>query len=277
VAKNLTLNLKRRLEAGEKIFGTLVGWGNEPGPTLKALQEFGYDFVMLDLEHSLVSKDAVLDYLRVADELDVPLMMRPEENNANFRCYLDAGISGLVLPHVDTVEEAVFAVNQAYFPPIGHRGCGISASPYLVDKQSLTAVPFLKLLKEINNSIFNSILLFPQTESLRNISSLRQILALEGVTGTMVGTYDLALDMGDIDLKALMPQVIETEAVADKLKQVARICRETGKVAGMGGFGPQGYAKWSREGYQVFMLGYVANGNVNQMRNLVKETKSLMK
>jgi len=270
--KNATFNLKRRLGAGETIFGTLIGWGNEPEPTVKALKDFGYDFVMVDLEHSLINKETVIEYIRATKKIDLPLLLRPEENSADFRSYLDAGVNGLVLPQVDTVEQAIYAVNQTYFPPIGHRGCGITASPYLIDFQSVTEMPLLALTEYINNNT----VLFPQTESLRNISNLRHILSLEGVTGTIVGAYDLAFDMGDIDPKALMPDAITTEAVAEKLRQVLRICQEMGKVAGVGGFSPKGCVKWAKEGYQILSLGYVIEGNLGKVKPLIEEAKSLL-
>ena len=272
MGRNATYKLKSKIQSGEKVFGPLLGPGNEPAETVRALKDFGYDFIMVDLEHGLVNKETIYSYIRSAREMDIPFLMRPEEKTAHFRCYLDAGVNGVMAPQLNTVEEAVYAVNQSYFPPIGHRGCGIGDNPYVLDFQSPAQVPLLTLTEYINNNT----VVFVMTESRENISNLRRILNLEGVTGTIVGTFDLAFDIGGIDPEALMPEVITTALVEEQLRQVAKICRDAGKVAGIGGFQPEGCARWAREGYQLFILGSVIDDNVDNLRPLIKEARALV-
>jgi len=271
LGKNATYNMKLKLQAGEKVFGQLVGPGGDPQKTVKALRDLGDDFVMLELEHSLVNKETVFEYIHVCREMDMPLLMRTEDKAAYFRCYLDAGVNGLMLPLVDTVEEAAHAVNMSYFPPIGHRGTGIGLSPYLIDFQNLTEVPFLTITEYINNNT----VLFPQTESLENISNLHRILSLEGITGTIVGPFDLAINIGGIDPKALAAEIVTTDIVEGKLRQIVKICQDAGKVAGIGGFLPKDLAKWAKEGYNLLVVGYVLNGNVESLRPLIEEARTL--
>jgi 2-keto-3-deoxy-L-rhamnonate aldolase RhmA len=236
------------------------------------LKDFGFDFIMMENEHSLVDKETIFEYIRASRKMDIPILMRPEENFANFRCYLDAGVNGLMLPQVNTVEETVRAVNQAYFPPIGRRGCGIGMSPYLLDFQSRDEIPLLTLIEYINNNT----VVFPQTESLECISNLPRILQLEGITGTIVGANDLALDIGGIDPKALMSEVTATDVMEEKLSQIVKICKDAGKVAGIGGFAPKGLAKWAKEGYQLLMVGNVIDGNVDNLKVGIEEVKFLL-
>lgn len=270
--KNVTYNFKKKMQSGEKVFGPLIGPGNDPNITVEAIKRFGYDFIILDNEHVLINEETVYDYIRAATETGIPVLIRPKDKTAIVRCYLDAGINGLVVPQVNSLEETLHAVNQAYFPPIGHRGYGIPESPYLTDFMSPSEHPFLYLTEYVNNNT----VVFPMTESLENISSLARILQLEGVTGTIVGTYDLALSIGGIDPKASPLDVINSKTVEEKLKQVVGICKRIGKIAGIGGFPPEGMAKWAKEGYQLFGIGYVIDGNVNSLQPLIEETKSLM-
>jgi 2-keto-3-deoxy-L-rhamnonate aldolase RhmA len=272
MALNATYNLKLNMQEGKIVFGQTIGPGNDPEKTVKALQDFGFDFIMMESEHSLLNKETIFEYIRVSRKLDMPILLRPEEKTGNFRCYLDAGVNGLMVPHVDTVEEALYAVNQSYFPPIGHRGSGIGMSPYLLDFQNPAEMPLLEITEYVNNNV----VLFPQTETLECISNLRHILSLDGVTGTIVGANDLVLDIGNIPSKALRSELVATDIVEEKLRQIARICKETGKVAGIGGFAPKGLAKWAKEGYQLFMLGYVIDGNVDNLRPRIEEMKSLL-
>jgi len=270
--KNVTHDFKQRLKAGEIVFGQTIGPGNEPEKTVQALKDFGYDFIMMECEHSLLNKETVFEYIRVSRKLEVPIMLRPEENFANYRCFLDAGVNGLMLPQTNTIAQALYAVNQSYFPPIGRRGTGIGMSPYLLDSQNLAEMPLLEITEYVNNNM----MLFPQTETLESISNLHRVLSMEGITGTIVGTNDLVLDIGNIPPKALRSELVATEIVEEKLKQIAQICKKSGKVAGIGGIAPKGLAKWAKEGYQLFMLGYVIDGNVDKLRSLIEEMKSLV-
>jgi 4-hydroxy-2-oxoheptanedioate aldolase len=270
VEKNITYNFKLKMQSGQRVYGPLVGPGNEPGPTVKALKNFGYDCVMIDTEHSLVNKETIYSYIRAARENGMPILMRTEDKAAYFRRYLDAGVNGLILPLVKTVEEVAYAVNQAYFPPVGHRGSAIGMSPYLIDFQSVSEVPLLTLAEYINSNT----VIFPQTEKLETISNLSNILSMEGVTGTVVGPYDLAFDVGGINPKALGREAVGTKFMEEKIKQISRICKDTGKIAGIGGFPPKDYGWLVKEGYQFFILGYVIDGNVNDLRSLIEEAKS---
>lgn len=271
--KNVTYNFKLKMQSGERIFGQQIGPGNDPEQTVRTLKSFGFDFILVDLEHNLVNKETIYAYIRAAKEMDIPLLIRPEEKTANFRCYLDAGVNGVMTPRVDTVEEALYAVNESYFPPIGHRGYGIQANSYPLDSQSPAEVPFLALTEYINTNT----VVFPLTESLEAISNLPHILSLEGVTGTIVGTLDLVLDIGNINPKALMAEAITADFVDEKLRQVAKICQGAGKVAGIGGFPPEGLARWAKEGYQLlFIPGYVVDGNVSDQQPRIEEVRSLI-
>ena len=272
MALNATMKLRKRMQAGEFIFTQTVGPGNDPEATVKALKDFGYDVIMMENEHSLVNKETIFEYIRASRKFDIPIWLRPEEKDGHFRCFMDAGINGLMIPGVNNVEEALYAVNQCYFPPIGHRGSGIGMSPYLLDSQNAAEMP----LREIMNYVNNNVMLFPQTESLEGASNLRQILSLEGITGTIVGTNDLVIDIGDIPPKALRSELVATPAVEENLRKIARTCKETGKVAGIGGFGPKGLAKWAKEGYTLFGLGYAIDNKLDKLEASINEMKSLL-
>jgi 4-hydroxy-2-oxoheptanedioate aldolase len=269
---NVAHDLKVKMRSGTKLFGQIVGPGNDPAHTVTALKSYGDDFFILDLEHSLVNKETIFDYVRASREAGIPVLVRPEDKAAYFRRYLDAGVNGLMLPLVNTCQEAKYAVSQAYFPPIGHRGTGIGLSPYLIDRQDLQKVPFLALTEYINNNT----LVLPQTESLASIDSLAQILSLDGIDGTIVGPWDLALDVGGIDPKALLADLVNTEAMERHLARIVDICQSSGKVAGIGAPTPEAVAKWAKAGYQLFLIGYIMDGNMAAQRPVIDEAKALL-
>ena len=101
---DLKHNLRKKLESSKKVFGPIIGPGNKPAKTVKMLADAGFDFVLLDLEHNLVNKETIFDYIRACTEMEMPIIVRPEENMAFFRSFLDSGANGMMLSHVDTVE-----------------------------------------------------------------------------------------------------------------------------------------------------------------------------
>ena len=117
---------------------------------------------------------------------------------------------------------------------------------------------------------------FPQAENLAVVNNLFHILNLDGVTGTIVGTNDLILDMWRVPPDELRSELLQRPAVEEKLMEIINICREAGKVGGLGGFKPQGFARWAREGYQFFLIGYAVYGNVSKIEPILKETRDLI-
>lgn len=270
--KNLTYNLKQKLQKGDVIFGQMIGPRNDPKEIVGALRDFGYDFIIIDIEHSLVDKGTIFEYISISREFRLPIFIRAEEATANFRSYLDSGINGLLLPRLKTIEQAVYALNQAYLPPMGQRGSGIGMSPYLLDGQDLANMPLMEMTTYVNNNT----MVFPMTETIECFRTLHRILSLDGISGTIVGINDFVLDIGNIPIKALRSELVESDLIEEKLKQVVKMCRDAGKVAGIGGLAPNGLAKWVKEGYQILLVGYVINGNIDGSRNSITELKSLL-
>mgnify|MGYP000073551681 CR=1 FL=1 len=272
MALNVTLDFKKKLQAGKIVFGQTIGPGNDPEKTVRALKDYGYDFIMMENEHSLVNKETVYEYIGVSRKLELPILLRPEEKDANYRCFMDAGVNGLMTPGVNTVEDALFTVDRCYYPPIGHRGTGIGMSPYLLDGQNAAEM----LLSDICQYVNDNVVLFPQTESVQCISNLHRILSLEGVTGTIVGTNDLVLDIYGAPPKMLRSETASAPIVEERLREIAQICKKAKKVAGIGGFAPKGLAKWAKEGYQLFMLGNVMGNNYERLKPAIEEMRSLL-
>ena len=113
------------------------------------------------------------------------------------------------------------------------------------------------------------------------MSNLAHILQLEGVTGTIVGTHDFVIDIcfrtERVDADNYRPDLLNNEYVLDRVRRIAQICTEAGKVAGIGGYNPKGCLERSKDGYQLFTLGYVIDGNVEKTRPLITEAKDLLK
>jgi 2-keto-3-deoxy-L-rhamnonate aldolase RhmA len=272
MALNVTLNLKKKMQEGKIVFGLTLGPGNDPEKTVQALKDYGFDFIMIENEHSLLNKETVYEYIRLSRKMELPILMRPEEKDANYRCFMDAGINGLMLPGINTVEDALYAVEQCYFTPMGNRGTGIGLSPYLMDGQNHADM----LLSDICEYVNENVVLFPMTENIQCINNLHRILCLDGITGTIVGTNDLVLDIYGTPPKMLRSETVTAPQVEERLREIGRISQKAGKVAGIGGFAPKGLAKWAKEGYHLFMLGHVMDNNYENAKPRIEEMKSLL-
>ena len=73
-----------------------------------------------------------------------------------------------------------------------------------------------------------------------------------------------------------MPEITASEPVVERLAQILAICQDAGKVAGVWGLPINRLAEWAKRGYQLFMLGYVMDGNLELLRTRIEEIKSLL-
>ena len=111
----------RALEKGEVPLGMQVYTGH---PSLiEILAHTGFDFYMLDEEHSRINDETVEHCIRAADAAGITTLIRVEENNASrIRHSIEAGAQGVIVPHVKNGEEARIAVDAIRYPPAGKCG-----------------------------------------------------------------------------------------------------------------------------------------------------------
>lgn len=184
-----------------------------PAPLLcEMIGHAGYDFVVLDLEHLLVSPDQLQHAIR-ACELGgcEPWVRVPEVDTKLIGRVLDAGAKGIVIPRLETVAEAALAVSAARFPPLGRRG---------ITGGRVTGFGKVSLPDYIARAN-QEIRIVPMIESAAGIRALPEILAVPGISLVMEGALDLALDMG------LGPLPLHPD-VWTSLRQIAEHCRHAG-------------------------------------------------
>jgi 2-keto-3-deoxy-L-rhamnonate aldolase RhmA len=169
--------------------GTLGTWIKLAGPeSVEIMAYAGFDFVIIDLEHTTLDLGAASTQIAMANALGIdPLVRVPDHGLSVIQRVLDAGAAGVVVPHVDTVEQARAVVRATRFPPHGDRGSGgtsragrwglLPRADYLAygNEQSLCVV---------------------QLESETAIRNTREILALDGIGAAFVGTADLSMSVG---------------------------------------------------------------------------------
>ena len=108
--------VKQKLRWGEVTYGTWLTMGDLYGT--RVLARMGYDWLTLDLEHSAIDWSHASVFFARLQTRCVPLARVPEGSHHYIKRVLDAGAWGIVVPMVDTVEQAKVAIAAAKYPPI---------------------------------------------------------------------------------------------------------------------------------------------------------------
>ena len=169
--------------------GTLGTWIKLSSPeSVEIMAYAGFDFVVIDLEHTTMDLGAASTHIAMARALGVdPLVRVPDHGLSVIQRVLDAGAAGVVVPHVDTVEQARAVVRATCFPPRGDRGSGGTSR---AGRWGL--LPRADYLEYGNEQA----LCVVQLESEVAVRNTREILALDGIGAAFVGTADLSMSMG---------------------------------------------------------------------------------
>ena len=169
--------------------GTLGTWIKLSSPeSVEIMAHAGFDFVVIDLEHTTLDLGAASTHIAMARALGVdPLVRVPDHGLSVIQRVLDAGAAGVVVPHVDTAAQARAVVRATCFPPRGDRGSGGTSR---AGRWGL--LPRADYLEYGNEQA----LCVVQLESEVAIRNTREILALDGIGAAFVGTADLSMSMG---------------------------------------------------------------------------------
>jgi 2-keto-3-deoxy-L-rhamnonate aldolase RhmA len=180
----------------------------------------GYDWLFIDMEHGAMSVEQASQISLAALSQGITPIVRVCKDAVfeGTRC-LDNGAMGIVVPHVDTAEEAAEVVKAYRFPPLGHRSWG--GPPFAFD---LHSVKQAEAQEELNREI----LVICMIETPQAVANADAIAAVPGVDILLFGTSDLTATMG------IAGQVGHPD-VRKAYETVGAACAKHGKVMGMGG------------------------------------------
>lgn len=204
---------KAKLKAGQPAFGVISTSDDSQLAELFGLA--GFDFYMLDAEHGLLDPVQVLNVIRACESTDMTPMMRIGQKDPKVVLqYLDAGMLGIMMPGLETVEEVKMLVDAVKYTPLGKRGLGFSrASGHMPSPEYIT----------FSNEQTMVIIQFEDAKLLRIFPDL---CAVEGLDACVVGPRDLSNNMGFPDGH----NHAEVQAVIDN---AIRIMKEKHIIAGI--------------------------------------------
>jgi 2-keto-3-deoxy-L-rhamnonate aldolase RhmA len=231
---------KVRLSQGELAIGMGVR-GLRTVEVARVMKTAGYDFLFIDLEHGPTSVETAYSISVAALDAGIaPLIRVPHGELAlGTRC-LDGGGLGVVIPHVDTVEEARAMVDAFKFGPIGHRSIG-GGYPHF----GFASVGARDVVAALNDAT----LVVAMLETPRAIENAAQIAAVPGIDVLLLGTNDLCLELG-------IPGQLEHERVVNAIDTIVRACQNNGKWPGLGGvYGKELAKRYISRGMRFVLAG----------------------
>jgi 4-hydroxy-2-oxoheptanedioate aldolase len=229
-------SVKTKLRRGDPVVGTFSFFGDPAA--IEIMGGTGLDFIVIDSEHTARGIESIAGLLRAADCVDLPVIVRVggAEPNPILRV-LDAGALGIMVPHLETPEEARSAVAAARYPPGGSRGAfSISrATRY-------GAVPFAEHVERSNSEI----MVVGLIESRAGVNNIEEILDA-GIEVIIVGRGDLSTEMG-LPGQPRHPEVL---AATDAVTRAVSRRRGPWLGATVGAVGEVG--AWTAAGCMVFV------------------------
>ncbi|MEM7224013.1 MAG: aldolase/citrate lyase family protein [Pseudomonadota bacterium] len=207
--------LKARLRSGQPAVGCWLNLYSTMAAEI--ISQAGYDCAMIDMEHGQGDTIDAIALMQAIQGRDcTPYARVPSNDPVAIKRILDAGAQGVMVPAVNSAEEAAAAVAACRYPPEGIRGVApviVRAADYGADWQSYTA------------AANETILVICQIESGAAVAAVEEIAAVEGVDLLFVGPFDLSANLGFLG----QPDHPEVRAEIARVEQAAK---SAGKLLG---------------------------------------------
>jgi 2-keto-3-deoxy-L-rhamnonate aldolase RhmA len=201
-----------------KAVGTMLKIMRDPATVLIAAQA-GLDFVMLDMEHATYGFDDISYMAAAAGSTGVKIMARvPELSKGYVSRALDSGATGVMVPMIQTKEEAEMLAAWAKYPFVGSRGLSARGAHTGYERQ--------KDIKHFMARENEATLCIAQIETGRAVENIDDIARVEGIDALLIGPNDLALSLG-------CPGEFMASVVMDAIERVAAAAAENDKIFGM--------------------------------------------
>jgi 2-dehydro-3-deoxyglucarate aldolase len=199
--------LKSKLRKNALTIGSWLQLGS-PSAT-EIMVQSGFEWLTVDMEHSVTSLETMQHLIQIIEGYNSVPLVRVGENNPDLiKRVMDAGAYGVIVPMINSADDAEKAVNAVKYPPMGTRGVGIArAHGYGRDFEGYVSI------------INRQSVVIVQIEHIDAVKNLEEILSVDGVDGCFIGPYDLSGSLG-------VPGNLEHKQVLNAVTRVERICKK---------------------------------------------------
>lgn len=251
--KKLTNSFKTRLLAGETQYGYWLAMAN--AYTAEIAATCGFDWLLIDGEHGPNDVRSILAQLQAVAPYPVsPIVRAVEGTTANIKQLLDIGAHNLLIPMIESAEQATNMVAATRYPPKGNRGVGaaIARSSRWLAIENYAA------------DIEQDICLILQIESQKGIDNLDEILEVSGYDAIFIGPSDLAASMG-------YPGQTDHKKVQQAISIASDKIKAAGKVIGTLTTEPSMIKTYANLGAKFIAIGVDTLSYAESARNLAKQ------
>lgn len=203
--KNKTL--KAKLQKGELTLGTWLTIGH---PAIaEILSDYPFDWLTIDIEHNLFDPSQLGSLIRAIQSKDKSALVRVSKNEeVIIKAVMDAGADGVIVPMINSKEDAEKAVSFVKYPPMGKRGVGLSrAQEYGLG------------FEKYKSWLETSSVIIAQIEHIEAVDNIESIIETAGIDGIIIGPYDLSGSLG-------FPGEFQREEVKNALLKVESVCKK---------------------------------------------------
>jgi 2-keto-3-deoxy-L-rhamnonate aldolase RhmA len=232
------LTLKKKLKQKELTIGSWLSFGYTP--ICEIMANSGFEWLVIDMEHTAIDQFASQQLMQIISLAgSVPLVRVGKNDDLLIKRAMDSGAHGVVVPMVNSKEEALRAVEHTLYPPIGKRGVGLSR-----------AQNYGTGFAEYKQWLENESVIIVQIEHITAVERLSEIMSVDHIDGFIIGPYDLSASLG-------LPGQFEHPTVKAALDEVKRFVRSSTKPGGyhVVHSNPASLEEKIREGYSFIAYG----------------------
>ncbi len=227
-------DLRARLLRGERLIGSIVSLPCTQVAEVMAAQ--GFDWLFVDAEHGPFALGEIVGILQAAKPCPCLVRVRDSEESS-IKAVLDLGVAGVIVPMINSAEDAQRVVSCSRYPPQGRRSVGIARS-------SVYGRDFAGHLARANAEVA----VIAQIEHVDAVSHIDEILSVEGIDGVFVGPYDLSASLG-------RPGETGHAEVLAGIERVRRAALEHGTPIGIFGMNAGAVSEFLGKGFTLIVVG----------------------
>jgi 2-keto-3-deoxy-L-rhamnonate aldolase RhmA len=237
-------DFRARLKRREKLLGTMVTLAS--AASAEVLASLGFDWLFIDGEHGPLETRELNEILQAVGHKTACIVRVPEAAEVPIKKALDLGAQGIIVPQVNTAEQAANVVRWSRYPPEGARGVGLAR-----------AHGYGQSFREYLSTANREIAVIVQAEHARAVENIEAIARVPGVDAVLLGPYDLSASLGRMG-------EIEHPDVVAAIGRVTDVCNAAGMPLGYFGVTAAAVQPYAARGYTLLVAGvdtlYLANG-----------------
>lgn len=231
----MSAEFRQRLLSGERLLGTMV---TLPTPAVaEILADLGFDWLFVDGEHGPLETADLLGILQAAGTKTTCLVRVPAAHEVPIKKALDLGAGGIIVPQVNTAEQASDVVRFSRYTPGGARGVGLARA----HGYGLRFQDYVQTANERTSVVV-------QAEHIRAAENIESIVKVEGVDAVLLGPYDLSASLGKTGK-------LDDKSVTDAIDHITKTCLAARMPLGVFGVTASAVRPYIDRGYRLIVAG----------------------